>query len=169
MAHVTEMSKHTSTSAVDEKALREGRLSGPRVCQALLQGDMSPASFALSVSAMNPDKLRQWLESVCSSFIHATHGGILICDVCVQFGKCVSMLGRTIASLQHQIKQQLRRKDKQRMREVVYKVQLQCSALRIALGHLRQVLPASTSIMPHPDDLLGSLTQHSALVTIVRV
>ena len=43
--------EHPSIKAAEEMSLRAGQLSGARVCQALLQGEMQPPAFALCVAA----------------------------------------------------------------------------------------------------------------------
>ena len=74
--------ENPSTKVAEEHALRAGQLSGARVCQALLQGEMKPDAFALCVAEMPRQLLHSWMEN---------------------FGRCVSLLGETVVSLQRQI------------------------------------------------------------------
>ena len=80
LAH--QVRENPSTKVAEEHALRAGQLSGARVCQALLQGEMRPESFALCVAEMPRQLLHQWMEN---------------------FARCVSLLGETVVSLQRQI------------------------------------------------------------------
>ena len=61
-----------------EQALASGHLSGARVCQMLLQGEMSAASFGRALAAMPMEYLPFWLDG---------------------FGRCVALLGETIELL----------------------------------------------------------------------
>ncbi|KAL1523785.1 hypothetical protein AB1Y20_018708 [Prymnesium parvum] len=129
------MSLKTAATAVTEAAqlshlARERppavaqEVSGPRACQALLQSEMLPASFATYVAQMPWQKRHTWLE---------------------HFARCVTLLGETMTSLQTQIKVQLGRKDKDRMRQLLNQMRAQCRAMRAALDELRQEVKRETA------------------------
>eukprot|EP00966_Prymnesium_polylepis_P096627 2238902-Prymnesium_polylepis.1 len=53
-----------SVKVAEEMALRAGQLSGARVCQALIQGEMQPTTFAACVADMPRELLHGWLDKV---------------------------------------------------------------------------------------------------------
>ena len=95
-----------------EQALASGHLSGARVCQMLLQGEMSAASFGRALAAMPMEYLPFWLDG---------------------FGRCVALLGETIAQLKKQIDVQLKRNNKQALALVVRQARAKLAEARADL------------------------------------
>ena len=126
----------------EETALITGQLSGARTCQALLQGDLKPPAFGRCAANMPSELLPEWLDG---------------------FGKCVALLGETIASLHGQIEVQQKRSDKAAWGAVLGAIRGRLKTIKAELGPLREAARASAqSTQSAVLELVGSATDEFA-------